>query len=135
MRQHGARSKSRQGGNVMALPASLTGETVTRLIQGVVGGAVITMLVGFTWGGWTLGSTAEKMAQERATAAVVDVLAPACVQRFQQQPDLAAQWAAFKEVSSWQRDAYIEKLGFATPIGSKTANEQAAEKCASMLSD
>ncbi|HET9904662.1 MAG TPA: hypothetical protein VFQ27_13290 [Xanthobacteraceae bacterium] len=119
----------------MALPAFLAGDSLVRLVQGTVFGVIGTMLVGFTWGGWTLGSTAEKMAQERATAAVVDVLAPACVQRFQQQPDLAAQWAAFKKVNSWERDSFIVKSGFATPIGSKTANEPAAEKCAELLTD
>jgi hypothetical protein len=119
----------------MALPKSLTGDSLIRLIQVAAAGAVATMLIGFTWGGWTLGGTAEKMAKERAETAVVNVLAPACVQRFQQQADLTAQWAAFKKVNAWQRDTYIEKTGFATPIGSKTANEQAAEKCASMLSD
>ena len=82
-----------------------------------------------------LGSTADKMASDRATAAVVKVMAPICVQRFQQQADLGAKWAAFKKVESWQRDAYIEKAGFATPLGAKTANSEVADKCASMLSE
>ena len=118
----------------MAMPAMFTGESITRLLQGAAVGAIGTMIVGFSWAGWTLGSTAEEMANDRATAAVVKVLAPACVQRFQQQPDVQAQWAAFKDVSSWRRDAYIEEKGFATPIGSKTPHEAAAEQCASMLS-
>jgi hypothetical protein len=115
------------------MPAILSGESLTRLLQGAALGVIGTMIVGFSWAGWTLSGTAEKMANERASAAVVKVLAPACVERFQQQTDLPAKWAAFGKVDSWQRDSYIEKTGFATPIGAKAANAQAADVCASML--
>ena len=36
---------------------------------GVVVGAIGTMIVGFSWLGWTLGGTAERLAVERTTAA------------------------------------------------------------------
>jgi hypothetical protein len=117
------------------MPAILSGESLTRLLQGAAVGVVGTLIIGFSWGGWTLGSTAEQMANDRATAAVVKVLAPACVKRFQQQPDITAKWAAFKEVDSWRRDAFIEKSGFATPIGAEAPMAEAADKCASMLSE
>ena len=119
----------------MQMPAMLQGDSLTRLLQGCAVGVVGTLIVGFTWGGWMLGSTAKEMANDQTTAAVVKVLAPACVQRFQQQDDLAAKWAAFKAVDSWQRDAYIEKNGFATPIGAKTADADVADKCATMLTE
>jgi len=45
-------------------------------LQGAIAGAVVAMIVGFNWGGWTLGSTVEKMAKERADTAVVAALAP-----------------------------------------------------------
>jgi hypothetical protein len=38
----------------------LQGESLKRLLQGAVAGAVATMVVGFYWGGWSLGSTADK---------------------------------------------------------------------------
>ena len=119
----------------MQMPAIFTGESLTRLFQGAAIGVVGTLVIGFTWGGWTLGSTAEEMASKRATAAIVKVLAPACVQRFQQQDDLTAKWAAFKKVDSWQRDSFIEKSGFATPIGAEAPDQETAERCASLLSD
>ena len=119
----------------MQMPAMLQGESLTRLFQGCAVGVAGTLIVGFTWGGWMLGSTAREMASEQSTAAVVKVLAPACVQRFQQQNDLSAKWAAYKAVDSWQRDAYIEKNGFATPIGAKTADADVADKCATMLTE
>jgi hypothetical protein len=50
----------------MQLPSILQGESLTRLLQGAAAGAVATMFVGFYWGGWSLGSTADKMAKERS---------------------------------------------------------------------
>jgi len=41
---------------MMRLPAILQGESLTRLLQGLVVGAVATMVIGFNWGGWTLAS-------------------------------------------------------------------------------
>jgi hypothetical protein len=135
-RCRGGEHKTSQGRkHLMQMPAMLRGESLTRLFQGCAVGVIGTLAVGFTWGGWMLGSTAREMASEQSTAAVVKVLAPACVQRFQQQTDLAAKWAAYKAVDSWQRDAYIEKNGFATPIGAKSANADVADKCATMLTE
>jgi hypothetical protein len=44
---------------VMELPAILQGESVTRLLQGAAAGAVLTMIIGFNWGGWALGITVD----------------------------------------------------------------------------
>jgi len=63
----------------MDLPSMLQGPSLTRLLQGAAVGAVATMIIGFNWGGWTLGSTVDKVAKERTDAAVVAALAPICV--------------------------------------------------------
>ena len=39
-------------------------------LWGAVLGAVVTMIVGFSWLGWVLGSTADRVARERTDAAV-----------------------------------------------------------------
>ena len=64
--------------------------------------------MGFSSFGWTLGSAAERMTQERAQTAVVAVLAPICVEKFQHQADASA------KVPSWDRRSIIEKGGWAT---------------------
>jgi len=51
----------------MELPEMLQGASLTRLVQGALAGAAATMVIGFNWGGWALGSTAEKNAQECRT--------------------------------------------------------------------
>jgi hypothetical protein len=50
----------------MQVPSILQGESLKRLLQGAAAGAVATMVVGFSSGGWSLGSTADKMAKERS---------------------------------------------------------------------
>ena len=96
---------------MVELPAALQGESVTRLIQGACIGAVATMFVGFYWGGWTLPSTAEKMAKDQASSAVVAVLAPVCAEKFRALPDTDAKQAALIKVDSWKRrDEFPKEL-------------------------
>ena len=59
-------------------------------LWGAFGGAVIVAVVGFSWGGWTTAGTAQRNASTAAHDAVVAVLAPICVDRFQGQTDAAA---------------------------------------------
>ena len=102
-------------------------------VWGAVVGAVALTIVGFSSLGWTLGSTAEKMATERAETAVAAALAPICVANFQQQTDAAAKLVAFNKISSWDRRAVIEKGGWATMPGSNTPNSAVASACAEKL--
>ena len=74
-----------------------------RLLQGATVGAVATMVVGFTWGGWSLGSTADKMAKERSDLAVVAALAPVCADKFRALPDAEAKTVALSKAKSWKR--------------------------------
>jgi hypothetical protein len=38
------------------------GESLKRLLQGAVAGALVVVIVGFAWGGWNLGSTSKERA-------------------------------------------------------------------------
>ncbi len=78
---------------------------------GVVVGALGMMIIGFSWWGWVLGSTAERMATERAGAAVTAVLVPICVERFMGQADAAVKLEEFQRSASWQQSQLIEKGG------------------------
>ena len=99
-------------------------------VWGAVAGAVAFTVVGFSSLGWTLDSTAERMATQRAETAVVAVLAPVCVEKFQNQADAPAKLVEFNKVSSWNRRAVIEKGGWATMPGSETPNSAVASACA-----
>jgi hypothetical protein len=101
--------------------------------MGCMAGAVAFTIVGFSSLGWTLGSTAEKMAIQRAEAAVVAALAPICVAKFQHQADAPAKLVELNKVSSWNRRSVIEKGGWATMPGSDTPNSAVARVCAEKL--
>jgi hypothetical protein len=101
---------------------------------GAVAGAVALAAVGFSWGGWMFGSTAEKMAVARAEAATIVALTPFCVAKFEAQADASTKLAEFKKISaSWDRRSYIEKGGWATIPGSNTPNLALADACAEKL--
>ena len=102
-------------------------------VWGAVAGAVAFAVVGFSSLGWTLGSTAEKMATQRAETAVVAALAPICVEKFQHQTDAPAKLVEFNKVASWDRRSLIEKGGWATMPGSDTPNSAVASACAEKL--
>jgi len=103
-------------------------------IWGAAVGAAAISVIGFSSLGWTLGSTAERMAKERAQTAVVGVLAPICVEKFQHQADAATKLVEFNKVSSsWDRRSIIEKGGWATMPGSDAPNSAVVSACAEQL--
>jgi hypothetical protein len=102
-------------------------------IWGAVLGAVAISVLGFSSFGWTLGSTAERMARERAQTAVVAALAPICVEKFQHQADASAKLVEFSKVASWDRRSIIEKGGWATMPGNDGPNAAVVTACAERL--
>ena len=102
-------------------------------LWGVVGGSVATMIVGFSWMGWVLGSSAERGAVERANSAVIVALTPSCVASFMQQPNAAAKLAELLKIDSWKQRQFVEEGGWATPRGGKTPNTGVASACVEEL--
>jgi hypothetical protein len=102
-------------------------------LWGAVGGAVAISIVGFSQMGWMLGSTAERLAATRAETAIVGVLTPICVEKFQQQSNLAAKLIEFKKAVSWDQRSLIEKGGWAVTPGTDQTNSAVASACADKL--
>jgi hypothetical protein len=98
-----------------------------------VGIAILTMIIGFGWGGWVTGGTAEKMAEDAATNARATLVASVCVERFQAASDVQAQLAALEKESTWQRDDFIKKGGWAKLDGVSEPVPDAANLCAERL--
>lgn len=102
-------------------------------VWGVISGSVATMIVGFSWMGWVGGGTAERMAVERASSAVIVALTPSCVASFMQQPNATAKLAELLKIDSWRQRQFVEEGGWATPRGDKTPNSGLANACAEQL--
>ena len=97
-------------------------------------GALTLAVVGFTWGGWVSGATAERMAGARADTATVAALTPICVTQFQAAPKAKASLAALKEAKSWEQADYVRNGGWATMPGAKgEPNREVAAACAEAL--
>jgi alpha/beta superfamily hydrolase len=107
--------------------------SLTRLLQGVAVGAVATLVIGFGWGGWVLGSSAKDMAENAPTSAVVAAIAPICADQFQRSADAAVNLTVLKKVSTWDQGAFVEKGGWAVMPSSKTPDSGVPQACAALL--
>jgi hypothetical protein len=102
-------------------------------LWGAVLGSIVTMIVGFSWLGWVLGSTADRMARERTDAAVVSAMTPGCVARFLAEPKAAQKLGDLRQTDSWKQREFIEAGGWATIGEATTANSALATTCAEQL--
>jgi hypothetical protein len=104
-------------------------------VQGAAAGAIALAIVGFNWGGWVTGSTAQKIADARAEKAVATALTPVCVSQFTKAVDAPATLKAFKELKSWEQDEYVGKGGWAKMPGSAAAepSSQTVSSCVEAL--
>jgi hypothetical protein len=116
----------------MQVPSILEGELLKRLLQGAAVGAIATIFVGFYWGGWSLGSTAEKIAKERSELAVVAALAPVCADKFRALPDSDAKKVALSKVDSWKRRDEFPKE-FVTLPGESYPSSALVDACSTLL--
>jgi hypothetical protein len=105
----------------------------TQLFWACAACVVATIAVGFIWGGWVTGGTANTMAAQAATEARAELAASVCVERFAKGPDATAQLAALKSSDSWKRDTFIESGGWATLAGMEKPVSGAASLCVKQL--
>ena len=111
----------------------MDGEKIKLGSLGALGGAIVLAIIGFAWGGWVTGGTAQEMAAEMAENAVVARLAPICVEQFKQDSGKDRKLIGLKKEDSWKRNVYVEKQGWATMPGEKKPDGKVAERCAEMI--
>lgn len=105
------------------------------LIWGAIGGAVLCIAVGFSWGGWVTGATVRKEAAVARHDGMVAALAPICAERFRDQADGPARVADLAKASSWEGSGMVERGGYALMPGAKTSDSDVARACAEMLAN
>lgn len=99
------------------------------------GACVLTMIVGFTWGGWVTGGTAQERVEAASEHAVAELAASICVQRFLAAPDAGEKLAQLKEESRWSRDDLVQDAGWTTFASAEEPVDGAAELCAEQLAE
>ena len=98
-----------------------------------IGSAIITMIIGFNWGGWVRGSTSVNMGEKMARSAVAERLAPICVSQFNKDPLREENLLTLKGKSSWEQEKYIKTQGWATMPTEKTPDSMVAAKCSELI--
>jgi hypothetical protein len=98
-------------------------------IWGIVIGAVIVMIMGFSWGGWSTAATTQKMSDK----AVVASQAAICVAQFMKAAGHEEKLKELKEINSWSRAEFIEKGGWDKMPGQETSDYDVSRACADGL--
>ena len=78
-------------------------------------------------------SSAKEQGEQMAKEAVQENLVPICVEQYLQDPNKVERFAELKEKSSYQRDDYVEEIGWATMPGSESPVRGIADKCAKQI--
>ena len=108
-------------------------EYIKPFVWGFVAGAIVLLIVIFSAGWVTTSGSAQNKAEEMAEEAVVARLAPICVVQFLQDPEKDKKLKELKETSSWERDDYVKKQGWATMPGEKEPDSKVADECVNRL--
>jgi len=98
-------------------------------VWGLICGAVIAMIIGFAWGGWTTSGTTKKVSDE----AVLASQAAICVAQFMSQADSKEKLKELGELDSWKRGEFIEKGRWDIMPGQEKAGYDVARACAAGL--
>tara|TARA_B100001971_G_scaffold36698_1_gene31713 strand:- start:88 stop:471 length:384 start_codon:yes stop_codon:yes gene_type:complete len=108
-------------------------EMIKPMVQGIVIGAIVMVIVMF-WTGWAVTSgAAAANSEEMAKEAVVENLGPICVEQYLQDPNKLERFAELKKKSSYQRDDYVNEIGWATMPGAESPVRGVADACAKRI--
>ena len=106
-----------------------TAGTIKYGVWSLIAGAVIAMIIGFAWGGWTTSKTTQEMSEE----AVLASQAAICVAQFMKDPNHKEKLKELRELDSWKRGEFIEKGGWDKMPGQEKAGYLVARACSDGL--
>jgi len=111
----------------------LNWEKIKSFFLNAIVGAILISIVGFSWLGWVLESTAQLEAKQMSEEDVNDRLAKICIYQAIQDPGKDLKLEELKEKSSYERDDYVMKQGWATMPGEEEPERGVADKCAELI--
>ena len=98
-------------------------------VWGLVVGGIVSMIIGFGWGGWTTAKTTKTMSEEAVLASQSAI----CVAQFMKDADHQEKLKALGEINSWKRSEFIEKGGWDKMPGQEEADYAVSRACADGL--
>lgn len=96
---------------------------------GLIFGAVIAMIVGFGWGGWTTAATTSRITDEAKLTSQTAI----CIAQFLMETDHVEKLKEYEKVSYWERAELIEKAGWDKMPGQEKADHGVARACSEGL--
>jgi hypothetical protein len=95
----------------------------------MLGAVALTLVIGFTWGGWTTAAAAQKQADVASQATVVQTLAGICATQFGLDGAHTENLAALQTLGTSQRASYISDGGWATMPGKDEPDSKVVSEC------
>jgi hypothetical protein len=95
-------------------------------VWGLIGGAVVAMIIGFSWGGWSTAGATQKTTEK----AVLESQTAICVAQYMKEPNSKERLKEFEAIESYKRSEFIEKGGWDKMPGQKEASNGVASACA-----
>ena len=102
-------------------------------IYGAIIGAVLVGVIGFSWGGWVTGGTANDMAVSMARDNVVSAMVPVCLDMARTDPERTAKLTMIKAAETYQRRDALMEAGWATMPGTDAPDRDIAKACLDKL--
>jgi hypothetical protein len=96
---------------------------------------VATLILGFGPGGWVSGASAQKMADEAATASRQQLAAAVCAEDFLGAANARERLAKLRDTHWWHRGEVVAAGGWATMPGDSEASSTVAALCATRLAE
>ena len=93
---------------------------------GLVIGAVIAMVIGFGWGGWSTASATQEVTEK----AILESRTAICVAQFMADPGKADNLEKFEKTDSWKKYELVEEGGWDKMPGQEEAGYGVARACA-----
>jgi hypothetical protein len=94
-------------------------------VWGLICGAVVAMIIGFSWGGWSTSGATQKTTEK----AVLASQAAICVAQYVKEPNSQEKLKEFEAVDSYKRSDFIEKGGWDKMPGQKEASSGVSGAC------
>jgi hypothetical protein len=98
-------------------------------VWGLICGAIVSIVIGFAWGGWVTAGTNQKMSSD----AVLATQAAICVAQYVKEPNSKEKLKEYEAVDSYKRYEFIEKGGWDKMPGQKNASSGVSSACVAGL--